>query len=113
MSYDFTPPSVVNRILIPGQTLDIDLEQALDAIRQLAGALKEERTKLALATETLTFERARNRAAELKHVTDMSDLEIRLSNRPAATRKSPDGVRYANPPSPTIGPDGFPQRGII
>lgn len=113
MSYDFTPPNVVNRILTPGQTLDIDLEQALDAIRQLAGALKEERKNHASTTEMLTGEHARYNAAELKHVTAMSDLEIRLSTRPPPTQKLQDGIRWEQPTNPTIGPDGYPQRGII
>ena len=113
MNYDFTPPSVVNRILMPGQTLDINLEQAFVAIKQLAGALKEERKVHAATTEMLTAERARYNAAELKHVKAMSDLEIRFSTRAPPTPKLQDGVRYAPPPNPTYGADGFPQRGIV
>jgi hypothetical protein len=116
MSYDFTPPNVVNRILTPGQTLDINLEQAFDAIKQLAGALKAERSAHAAAAEALVAESSRHEALVRDHRKAMSDLEMRMMSlaRPPQKPKYTDGVRHAPPQGHTpLGPDGFPQRGII
>ena len=98
--YDYTTPAVVEKIMQPGQELDIVLDQALDAIKQLAGALKESRD--------------RHNSLQEKHHKSLSDMEIRMSKlRGEAKRKLPDGIRYSTPQTPQMGPDGFPQRGII
>lgn len=98
--YDYTTPAVVEKIAQSGQELDISLDQALDAIKQLAVELKKSRDRCNSLQE--------------KHHKSMSDMEIRMAKvRGEAKRKLPDGVRYATPQTPQLGPDGFPQRGII
>jgi hypothetical protein len=99
--YDYTTPAVVEKILQPDQVLDITEEQAHEAIKALAAALKTSRE--------------RHAALESKHYLTMSDMEIKLAQaRGRGKPKLQDGVRYAPPsPTPQLGPDGFPQRGII
>ena len=101
--YDYTTPAVVDKILITGMQLDITLEQAQEAIVDLARALKASRESYA--------------ALEYKHHRAMSDWEIRVAKARGQKPGKPkyvDGVRYAPPPEHRpLGPDGFPQRGIV
>jgi hypothetical protein len=61
--------------------------------------------------------RDRSNAMELKYTKALSDMEIRRARSGqigAPKPKLQDGVRYASPPAPRpMGPDGFPQRGIV
>ncbi len=68
----------------------------------------------ALIKEVLR-ERERADGAEQKFYKMMSDLEIRRAQQ-GGTQNNPrysDGIRYASDTPRPLGPDGFPQRGII
>jgi hypothetical protein len=101
MSYDYTTPDVVAKI-VEGQILDITPEQANEAIHQLAVALQTTRKERDSIAER--FQRA------------MSDFEMRLAKARGQKPGQPaykDGVRYESPTDRPLGPDGFPQRGIV
>lgn len=101
MSYDYTTPTVVDKI-VEGQRLDITEDQAHEAIKQLASALKLTRENLA--------------GAEARFQRALSDMETRLAKMAGQNPGRPkyqDGIRYETPPERPLGPDGFPQRGII
>ena len=100
--YDYTTPAVVKKILTPGMALDITLEQAQEAIKDLAKALQDTRERYT--------------ALEYKHHKAMSDVEIRLAQARGQKPDQPkyqDGIRYASEAPRPMGPDGFPQRGIV
>lgn len=69
----------------------------------------------ALIQEVLR-ERERATAAEQKFHKMMSDMEIRnarLRGQEPGKPKYQDGIRFDGTPERPLGPDGFPQRGIV
>lgn len=69
----------------------------------------------ALIAEVLR-ERDRAAQAEQDFYKKMSDLEIqraKAAGQKPGQPKYQDGVRYSSPAERPLGPDGFPQRGIV
>lgn len=54
-------------------------------------------------------------ATEQRYTKILSDMEIKRAktNQTTAKPKLQDGIRYASPEQRPLGPDGFPQRGIV
>lgn len=66
--------------------------------------------------EEVLRERERATKAEQEFFKKMSDLEIqraKAAGQKPGQPKYQDGIRYSNPPERPLGPDGFPQRGIV
>jgi hypothetical protein len=64
--------------------------------------------------EEVLRERDRATKAEQDFYKKMSDLEIqRAKQRGQEKPKLQDGIRYSTPTERPLGPDGFPQRGIV
>lgn len=66
--------------------------------------------------EELLRERDRAIETEQKFAKMMSDMEIRNAKSRGQEPGKPaykDGIRYSSPPQRPLGPDGFPQRGIV
>lgn len=72
--------------------------------------------RVAALIQAVLDERQRVADIEHKYTKILSDMEIRRAKAGQATAPKPklqDGVRYSSPPQRPIGPDGFPQRGIV
>lgn len=73
--------------------------------------------KVMVLIRGLLQERERAHVVTMKLNKIMSDIEVRNARSAGSKHKGSeryvDGLKVQHPANPTIGPDGFPQRGII